>query len=265
MGSRAGGHHPGPLPAGPADPRRGADPGPGRRRARPGHRGHPPVLERRQRSGPARRPRLLRPGPVQAPPAPAVGGRHHQHLGPAPRDHRGRLPGQLHHRLELARHPPPPPPPPNPPPPPPRLAAPPKPPAPPSAGQVTALLTADPRHQDQDTRDQVTAILGHCPALTALTPHITEFARLVTGLYAITRAGAKLDAWLDAAETAPGLPGLHSLARGIRQDYQAVRNAITLPWSSGPVEGLNTRTRLLQRQMYGRATFKLLRKRILTS
>lgn len=147
----------------------------------------------------------------------------------------------------------------------PRLAAPPKPPAPPSAGQVTALLTADPRHQDQDTRDQVTAILGHCPALTALTPHITEFARLVTGLYAITRAGAKLDAWLDAAETAPGLPGLHSLARGIRQDYQAVRNAITLPWSSGPVEGLNTRTRLLQRQMYGRATFKLLRKRILTS
>jgi transposase len=146
-----------------------------------------------------------------------------------------------------------------------RLAAPPKPPPPPATAQVTALLTADPRHQDQEARDQLGAILARCPALTALAPHITEFARLITGLYDTTRAGAHLDTWLDAAGTAPGLPGLHSLARGIRQDYQAVRNAVTLPWSSGPVEGLNTRTRLLQRQMYGRATFKLLRKRILTS
>jgi transposase len=46
-------------------------------------------------------------------------------------------------------------------------------------------------------------------------------------------------------------------------DYQAVRNALTLEWSSGRVEGLNTRTKLLQRQMYGRASFPLLRQRIL--
>ena len=93
---------------------------------------------------------------------------------------------------------------------------------------------------------------------------VSPFARLITGQHG-TQAGDKLDTWLAAAETEPGQPGLHSLARGIRQDYQAVRNAVTLPWSSGLVEGLNTRTRLLQRQMYGRATFKLLRKRILTS
>jgi transposase len=147
----------------------------------------------------------------------------------------------------------------------PRLAAPPKPPAPPTTAQVTALLTADPATQDQDSRDQASAILARCPALTALTPHITGFARLITGLYDSTKAGGKLDTWLAAAETAPGQPGLHSLARGIRQDYQAVRNAVTLPWSSGPVEGLNTRTKLLLRQMYGRAGFPLLRKRILTT
>ncbi len=41
------------------------------------------------------------------------------------------------------------------------------------------------------------------------------------------------------------------------------RNALTLEWSSGRVEGLNTRTKLLKRQMYGRASFPLLRKRIL--
>jgi len=46
-------------------------------------------------------------------------------------------------------------------------------------------------------------------------------------------------------------------------DYHAVAAGLTLPWSSGLVEGLNTRTKLLKRQMYGRATFPLLRKRIL--
>ena len=60
-------------------------------------------------------------------------------------------------------------------------------------------------------------------------------------------------------------PALASFTNGIRQDYQAVRNALTLEWNSGRVEGLNTRTKQLQRQMYGRASFPLLRKRILAS
>lgn len=145
-----------------------------------------------------------------------------------------------------------------------RLAAPPKPPPPPATAQVTALLTTDPATMDTAARDQLAAILARCTALTVLSAHVTAFARLITGQHA-SQAGDKLDTWLAAAETEPGQPGLHSLARGIRQDYQAVRNAVTLPWSSGLVEGLNTRTRLLQRQMYGRATFTLLRKRILTS
>jgi transposase len=75
--------------------------------------------------------------------------------------------------------------------------------------------------------------------------------------------GAGLDDWLAAAGNSPGQPELASFATGIRRDYQAVRNALTLPWSSGPVEGLNTRTKLIKRQMYGRASFPLLRKRIL--
>ncbi|MGO4650045.1 transposase, partial [Nocardia sp. 2YAB30] len=37
----------------------------------------------------------------------------------------------------------------------------------------------------------------------------------------------------------------------------------TLPYSNGPCEGVNTKTKLLKRQMYGRAGFRLLRHRIL--
>jgi transposase len=75
--------------------------------------------------------------------------------------------------------------------------------------------------------------------------------------------GAGLDGWIAAAASSPGQSELRSFTSGIRRDYQAVRNALTLPWSSGRVEGLNTRTKLIKRQMYGRASFPLLRKRIL--
>ena len=38
---------------------------------------------------------------------------------------------------------------------------------------------------------------------------------------------------------------------------------MTLPWSSGTVEGHVNRIKMLKRQMYGRAGFGLLRKRVL--
>jgi transposase len=43
----------------------------------------------------------------------------------------------------------------------------------------------------------------------------------------------------------------------------AVINGLTLPHSSGAVEGAVNRIKMLKRRMYGRAKFDLLRKRIL--
>jgi transposase len=120
-------------------------------------------------------------------------------------------------------------------------------------------MLTDPAHLDDSTQAQLTAILGRCPELNDLAGHITQFAKILTR----RPGGGRLDTWLTAAEASPGQPELHSFARGIRRDYQAVRNALTLHWNSGRVEGLNTRTKLLERQMYGRASFPLLRKRIL--
>jgi transposase len=139
-----------------------------------------------------------------------------------------------------------------------KLAAPPKPPGPPSKQQVTGWMLTDPARLDDGQQEQLAAVCGRCPELEALAGHVTAFAKILT-----RRAGDRLDSWLAAAETSPGQPELASFANGIRRDYQAVRNALTLEWSSGRVEGLNTRTKLLKRQMYGRASFPLLRKRIL--
>lgn len=49
----------------------------------------------------------------------------------------------------------------------------------------------------------------------------------------------------------------------LRQDLNAVTADLTLPWSSGVVEGHVNRVKTLKRAMYGRASFDLLRTRIL--
>ena len=68
--------------------------------------------------------------------------------------------------------------------------------------------------------------------------------------------------WLEDA-TASGVEALNQFAKGIKQDLAAVTNALSLPWSNGQTEGQVNRLKLIKRQMYGRANFDLLRKRVL--
>jgi transposase len=43
----------------------------------------------------------------------------------------------------------------------------------------------------------------------------------------------------------------------------ALKAALLLPWSNGPVEGIVNKIKLIKRQAYGRASFQLLRQRVL--
>ena len=56
---------------------------------------------------------------------------------------------------------------------------------------------------------------------------------------------------------------MHSFTRGLDLDAQAAIAAVTLPYHNGRTEGVNTKTKPIKRQMYGRAGFNLLRHRIL--
>ncbi len=58
-------------------------------------------------------------------------------------------------------------------------------------------------------------------------------------------------------------PAIQTFAAGLEQDGAAVRAALTEPWSSGQAEGQVNRLKLLKRQSYGRASFDLLRRRVL--
>ena len=61
------------------------------------------------------------------------------------------------------------------------------------------------------------------------------------------------------------MDALTGFANGIKQDIVAVTNALSLPWSNGQTEGQVNRLKLIKRQMYGRANFDLLRRRVLAT
>jgi transposase len=75
------------------------------------------------------------------------------------------------------------------------------------------------------------------------------------------RDAAALPRWLEDARAGP----LAGLAEGPRRDRAAVEAALSLPWSTGPVEGKITRLKLVKRSTYGRAGISLLRQRMLAA
>ena len=74
-----------------------------------------------------------------------------------------------------------------------------------------------------------------------------------------------LDLWLERAKNSALIP-FQRFAKGLLDDYEAVKAALTLEVSNGQVEGQNNRLKMVKRQMYGRAGLDLLNKRlVLTS
>ncbi|RGD55917.1 ISL3 family transposase [Kitasatospora xanthocidica] len=120
------------------------------------------------------------------------------------------------------------------------------------------LLTHPGRLRTKETalRDLVTAA---CHEMTELAGLVRGFAELLT-----PAAGndAKLTEWITRVRTAD-LPHLQSFCNGLELDRAAVDAGLTLPHHNGRIEGVNTRTKKIMRQMYGRASFNLLRHRIL--
>jgi transposase len=126
----------------------------------------------------------------------------------------------------------------------------------PKTRQLTRWLLTCPDRLDPDDQAWLAAVKASCPHLDALAGHIRSFAQMMTrrqGLLA-------LEDWLTAVE-ASDLPELRSFANGIRRDQQAVTAGLALPCSSAAIEG--NVNKMIKRQMYGRAGFTLLRKRVI--
>ena len=95
-------------------------------------------------------------------------------------------------------------------------------------------------------------------------PELDEAIGLAEAFTGLIRGDApdRLDPWLQRAGDST-VRQLRSFAKRLSADYDAVRAAVTLAWSSGPAEGQINRLKTIKRQMYGRAGLDLLGRRFL--
>ncbi len=125
------------------------------------------------------------------------------------------------------------------------------------AARLLMLETKTPEALRPEQCRWLDVLRRRCPELAVVQELAGRFAKIV-------REGQddKLGAWLDEAEGS-SLSEIRTFARGVRQDETAIRAAVALPWSTGQVEGQVNRLKLIKRSMYGRASFGLLRQRVL--
>lgn len=123
--------------------------------------------------------------------------------------------------------------------------------------RLLMLEARDPEAVRPEQRRWLEGLRARCPELAAVQELAGRFARIM-------REGEedKLGSWLEEAESG-SFSELRTFARGVRQDEAAIRAAVILPYSNGQVEGQVNRLKLIKRSMYGRASFGLLRQRVL--
>jgi transposase len=124
----------------------------------------------------------------------------------------------------------------------------------PSRQRVAWLVVADRERLDAREQRFVDALMASSPELHHLISLAREFRTLVR-----QKEADRLDEWVTTARRS----ALAGFAEGLARDLAAVRAALSLPWSTGPVEGQISRLKTIKRTMCGRAGFELLRHRVL--
>jgi transposase len=138
-------------------------------------------------------------------------------------------------------------------------AAKPKPAPPPSPKQLSFDWVRRTEKRTAEVQARLDAIRRVSPDLTRALDLADEFTALIRK----STAGS-LQGWLSRAEVS-SCPEVRNFAEGIRHDESAVNAAVTTRWSNGPVEGHVNRLKTIKRQMYGRASFALLKARVVNA
>lgn len=73
-----------------------------------------------------------------------------------------------------------------------------------------------------------------------------------------------LSPWIQASQ-ASGIGELKTFAEGLQREQAVIQAALEFPYSNGITEGHVHRLKMIKRTAYGRASFKLLRQRVLAS
>lgn len=124
----------------------------------------------------------------------------------------------------------------------------------PSARSIDRMMTIGRDHLSKAEAVLIASIEAAVPILVTARDLVDRFNAMIR-----KREVAGLDAWIEEAHQSL----MTSFAKGVTADHDAVRAAITEPWSNGQTEGQITKLKMVKRQMYGRAKLDLLRARLL--
>lgn len=127
----------------------------------------------------------------------------------------------------------------------------------PSPRKITGWIMRPRETLTDQQEERLLEVRLACPDIT----RACDLARAFTDLVR-NRRGSFLPEWIRQAEQDAPKP-MSGFAGFLRHDLDAVTAGLTLHWSSGVVEGHVNRVKTLKRAMYGRASFTLLRTRIL--
>lgn len=125
------------------------------------------------------------------------------------------------------------------------------------AKEAAWLFVRDPERLDQQEQAILTAICQTCSTARTLYKLVQEFRTMLH-----QRTGYQLDDWLTAVKESQ-IRELQSFVAGVERDKAAVVAGLTLPHHNGLVEGHVNKLKLIKRIGYGRASFPLLRQRVL--
>ncbi|MFF9643168.1 transposase [Kitasatospora aureofaciens] len=128
---------------------------------------------------------------------------------------------------------------------------------PPPVRDIVRWIIGRPSRLSEDDHQKIKDVRARCPEIDAAARQAQAFALILR-----KREGGRLMEWIAQAE-ACDVKEITSFATGLRKDLAAVTAGLTEHWSSGAVEGHVNRIKMIKRTGYGRASFSLLRRRIL--
>jgi len=126
-----------------------------------------------------------------------------------------------------------------------------------SPSQAAWLLVQQPADLNEDEHAALDKMQKAIAEVSTAYTLAQDFVRMMR-----ERTSEALTGWIARA-AASCIAELGSFANGLQRDLAAVTAGLSLPWSNGQVEGQINRLKLIKRTLYGRASFNLLRKRVL--
>lgn len=126
-----------------------------------------------------------------------------------------------------------------------------------SSRELRWLLVKGEKELTPEEKQSLVKLLEYSEEICHLYRFLQSFLQMLRA-----RKPELLNGWMKEVRESH-IKELVSFVNGIDRDYDAVRAGLTYSWSQGPVEGTVNKIKTHKRLMYGRASFPLLRKKML--